>query len=140
MNWYISDTDKKHLRRQVDTNNHCSFSLGKVLRASRLHVRNLQGRVSPSPCSTQRVALSTAVQNASQPFHSSVLYQESRLHGPDSTQHPPSCKAGEAPAAPSTQDKLFRDHPTFCSSSGESQVQGSYWTWLCQGYERKARF
>lgn len=134
MNWYISDTDKKHLRQQVDTNNRCSFSLGKVYHPSELLVR-----VSPSPRSTRQVTLSTPVQNASQAFHSSVLYQESQLQGPDPTQHPSSCEAGEAPAAPSIRDKLFRDRPTFCASSGDSQVRGSCWTWLCQDYKHKAQ-
>lgn len=134
MNWYISDTDKKHLRRRVDTNNRCSFLLGKVHRPS-----GLLARVSPSPRSTRWVTLSTPVQNASQPFHSSVLYQESQLQGPEPMQHPPSCKAGEAPSAPSIWDKLFRDRPTFCASSGDSQVRGSCWAWLCQDYNRKFR-
>lgn len=49
MNWYISDTDKKHLRRRVDTNNHCSFLLGKVHRPSGLHAGSPPGRVLPSP-------------------------------------------------------------------------------------------
>lgn len=140
MNWYISDTDKKHLRRRVDTNNHCSFSLGKVHRLSGPHARSPRGRVSPSPCNAWWLALSTPVQNASQPFHSSVLHRESRLHGPDPAQHALSCKAGEAPAAPSTRDKLFRDRPSFCASSGENQVRGSCWTWLCQDHKHKAWF
>lgn len=97
MNRYILDTDKKHLRQQVDTNNRCSFSLGKVHHPSRLHARSPRGRASPSPCSARRVALSTPVQNASQPFHSSVLYHESQLREPDPTQRPCSCNAGEDP-------------------------------------------
>lgn len=140
MNWYISDTDKKHLRRRVDTNNRCSFSLGKVHRPSGFHAQDPRREGFAIPRSAWRVTFSTPVRNTSQPFHSSVLYQESRLRGPDPTQHPPSCKAGEAPAAPSTWDKLFRDHPIFCASIRESQVQGSCWTWFSQDYKRKAWF
>lgn len=135
MNWYISDTDKKHLQRRVDTNNRCSFSLGKAHRPSGLRARSPRGRVSPSPPhGTRRLALSTPVQNASQHFHSSVLHQES--HSVGQTQHnvPPAARQGK-PLQPLPSGISFSG-----TSSGKRQVQGSCWTRPCQDYERKARF
>lgn len=100
MNRYISDTDKKHLQRRVDTNNHCSFLLGKVHCLSRLHIGSPRGRVLPSPHQCKML-----------PNPSIALYFTRKAGSMGQTQHNvPQLQGRGSPPAPSIWDKLCRDH------------------------------
>lgn len=105
MNWYILDTDKKHLRRRVDTNNHCGFSLGKVHHPSGLHAGSPPGRVLPSPHQCKTL-----------PNPSTALYFTGKASSRGRTQH------NMRPAA--RQGKLPQPLPSGVSFSGNTRPFG----------------